>query len=164
MASILTRDVFVWTIGTLCGLHKVHFDAEILLQRFLQPYDLRTLQCAAKALGIHVSVYEVDLRDIHPAVYPVFAILKPQSEQPVATEQSQSIAQSALASRFFGERADNVERISLVLRRRGSNVLLLEPGNIAPRTIPISNFNDIATRQTILFSRVKSQEQLSQML
>ena len=40
--AVLT-EAFVWALESLCRLHRVPFDAELVLKQFPPPYDLPTL-------------------------------------------------------------------------------------------------------------------------
>lgn len=53
----LSSQNFVWAIGGLCALHKVPFDAQLLIRSFVPPYDLTSLQ----ALSLLPTSYPKDL-------------------------------------------------------------------------------------------------------
>ena len=44
----LERDAFLWSLGSLCQLHRQPFDSNLLLQQFPPPYTLASLQHAAQ--------------------------------------------------------------------------------------------------------------------
>ncbi len=48
----LTSDQFVWLAGSICGIHGVPFDAQLLVQRCAPPYDLDLLETALNELGL----------------------------------------------------------------------------------------------------------------
>ena len=45
----------VWAVGSLCALHRIPFDAELLLKHFPPPYTTDTLIHAARALGFRIK-------------------------------------------------------------------------------------------------------------
>jgi subfamily B ATP-binding cassette protein HlyB/CyaB len=53
--AVLT-EAFVWALESLCRLHRVPFDAELLLKQFPPPYDLPTLLRAAQACGLKAGL------------------------------------------------------------------------------------------------------------
>ena len=73
----LGRESFIWAVGSLCALHRIPFDAELLLRRFPPPYDTASLQQAALAYGFKVALETLPVQNIHPAVFPVLALLRP---------------------------------------------------------------------------------------
>jgi subfamily B ATP-binding cassette protein HlyB/CyaB len=53
--AVLT-EAFVWALASLCRLHRVPFDAELVLKQFPPPYDLPTLLRAAQACGLKAGL------------------------------------------------------------------------------------------------------------
>jgi subfamily B ATP-binding cassette protein HlyB/CyaB len=53
--AVLT-EAFVWALESLCRLHRVPFDAELVLKQFPPPYDLATLLRAAQACGLKAGL------------------------------------------------------------------------------------------------------------
>ena len=51
----LTRESFVWLIGSLCRLNRVPFDAALLLQRFPAPHSVRQFREALQSLSFKVG-------------------------------------------------------------------------------------------------------------
>lgn len=49
-------DGFVWALASLCRLHRVPFDPELVLRQFPPPYDLTTLLRAAEACGLKAGL------------------------------------------------------------------------------------------------------------
>jgi len=52
LTHALSTEAAVWLIGSLAGLHRQPFDAELLIQRFAPPWDLPTLIEALAGLGL----------------------------------------------------------------------------------------------------------------
>src|SRR5688572_4505084 len=53
--AVLT-EAFVWALHSLCRLHRVPFDAELVLKQFPPPYDLPTLLRAAEACALKAGL------------------------------------------------------------------------------------------------------------
>lgn len=51
-AEALSADAFGWLVGSLCSLHRIPFDAELLAQRYVPPHTPAQLQQALHELGI----------------------------------------------------------------------------------------------------------------
>ena len=66
MVLSIGRESFVWAVGSLCDLHRVPYDAELLLGRFRSPYDTASLQQAALACDFKVAHH---VNDIHPTFF-----------------------------------------------------------------------------------------------
>jgi len=54
-ASVLTEG-FIWALSSLCRLHRIPFDADLVLKQFPPPYDLATLLRAAQACGLKAGL------------------------------------------------------------------------------------------------------------
>ena len=52
LTHALSTEEAVWLLGSLAGLHRKPFDAELLIKRFAPPWDLPTLIEALAALGL----------------------------------------------------------------------------------------------------------------
>lgn len=152
----LDRDAFVWAIGSLCALHRVPFDAELLLRRFPPPYDIASLQQAIQAYEFKSSLQSLVIQEIHPAAFPVLAILQPVdvANKVVIPEHSPADSQQAATDvQLAPEQALPHYRLALILKADHERVLMLEPGDTAPNTIPVTVFNTLTTGQILLASR-----------
>jgi len=58
-AKALQRDHFVWGLGAMCQLHRVPFDAKLVLQQFPPPYSVERFLHAAKTFGFRAGVTKV---------------------------------------------------------------------------------------------------------
>jgi len=54
--DVVLTDGFVWALASLCRLHRVPFDPELVLKQFPPPYDLPTLLRAAQACGLKAGL------------------------------------------------------------------------------------------------------------
>src|SRR5258705_3588548 len=75
----VSADHFAWVLGALCQVHRLPFDAALLLQQFPPPHQRHNLIEAARALGFTAG--EVTLPD-GKAPTPFIAFLKARPEIP----------------------------------------------------------------------------------
>ncbi len=69
----LTRDAFVWLLGSLCRLHRIPWDPSLVLQQFPPPYSMYSLLDAGGLLSLRFhEVGTADLESSH-AVFPIVA-------------------------------------------------------------------------------------------
>jgi ATP-binding cassette, subfamily B, bacterial HlyB/CyaB len=126
----LHRDDFVWLLGSLCNIHRLPFDARLVLSQYPPPYSTEKLESAAAALGLEQK----------PVVMG--------SKTPISTLPSPFVA----FSRELSEGGDaknavladgemlNPGRASLVIRVDAEKVLLFKSGNQTPITVGIDEF------------------------
>ncbi|PKO24722.1 MAG: ABC transporter [Betaproteobacteria bacterium HGW-Betaproteobacteria-8] len=173
MEQPLSRDAFVWGIASLCNLHCIPFDAELLIRRFPPAYDLGVLLSAIKSFGFKVSLQAGQIQPLHPAVFPILVLLNPpieseSSAEPKAEAREEVRAEDSASSGSTesppeavvgaeAEAADTnaAERIpeyglALVVKTDGERVLLVTQDSPAPKTIPLSEFNTQFSGQIIL--------------
>ncbi|HSA90587.1 MAG TPA: peptidase domain-containing ABC transporter [Burkholderiales bacterium] len=55
-AHCVLTDGFIWALASLCRLHRVAFDPQLILTQFPPPYDLATLLRAAQACGLKAGL------------------------------------------------------------------------------------------------------------
>ena len=160
----LGRESFVWAVGSLCALHRVPFDAELLLRRFPPPYGTASLQQAALAYDFKVALETLAVQDIHPAVFPVLAVLKPTqldnqsnieaNQLTLAANQLQVIAQAEQTDLPPAHTQETPNHnIAIVLKADRERVLMLSPGDAAPQTITIAEYNELATGDIMLATK-----------
>ena len=73
----LSREHFVWLAGSLCQVHRLPFEAALLLQRFPAPHSTQQLLEALRSLGFRTG--RVALRN---ATLPCVAFLKGEAPRP----------------------------------------------------------------------------------
>ena len=65
----------VWALGSIAGLHRKPFDAQLLLQQFPPPYSVASLISAAQALGFDARFGPDKLDRVNRADLPCLAVL-----------------------------------------------------------------------------------------
>jgi len=101
----------LWALASLCGVHRLAFDARLLLQQYPPPLDVGALIHAGSQLGLRIAVREVAARDLRQAPLP------------------------AIALRAEGQ----ATRLALVLSADADSVLVAER-DAAPREVPLREF------------------------
>src|SRR3954471_19426266 len=54
--ELVLTEGFIWALASLCRLHRIPFDADLVLKQFPPPYDLATLLKAAQACGLKAGL------------------------------------------------------------------------------------------------------------
>ena len=103
MVLSIGRESFVWAVGSLCDLHRVPYDAELLLGRFRSPYDTASLQQTALAYDSKDAHQKSPVNDIHPTVFPALAKLKSKELQITQAEYPQETQPKALPKHKFNK-------------------------------------------------------------
>jgi ATP-binding cassette, subfamily B, bacterial HlyB/CyaB len=138
----ISNQNFVWAVGGLCALHKVPFDAQLLIRSLVPPYDLTSLQAAFQSYGFQVGLETLDLHNIHPAVFPILVILKP--DVPVVAPHDSDSEQVDV---------EPEAKLALVLRCDKDRVLWIRSETENPETIEFSTFTAQITGQVLLVSK-----------
>lgn len=138
----LSSQNFVWSIGGLCALHKIPFDAQLLIRSFVPPYDLTSLQSALQSYGFQTGLETLDLHDVHPAVFPVVAILR--ASLPI---------EPLLGPDAKATENEELSNLAIVLKCDKERVLWIKPGTEQPETIDYSEFVAQVTGQVLLASK-----------
>lgn len=126
----LSAAVITWALGSLCRLHRIPFDAKLLLSQFSPPYTLASLQNAALGLGFKVGFKKTSQKNVARLVFPCLGILKPRSTEP--------------------------HSLALIVKADNQRVLHFQPGSDAAQTIPASEFTQHFESQVLLFNRKPS--------
>jgi subfamily B ATP-binding cassette protein HlyB/CyaB len=75
-AGEISAGHFVWLLGALCRLHRMPFDATLLLQQFPPPYERHSLIEAARALGFKAGEIALSAPKLPEAPLPLIAFSK----------------------------------------------------------------------------------------
>src|SRR3954467_13129111 len=54
--ELVLTEGFIWALASLCRLHRIPFDADLVVKQFPPPYDLATLLRAAEACGLKAGL------------------------------------------------------------------------------------------------------------
>lgn len=157
----LSKDAFVWTLGSMCSLSRLPFDPSLLLRKFPPPYDIHHVQQAAQEYGFRVALHNADITSLHQASFPCISFLSAspatnQTTSPPAKQPDQESAQSSSASeeeKLLTQPEVAQHYPALILKVDQQRVLLMVAGDAAPRTMMIEEYRQQATGQVLLFTR-----------
>ncbi len=171
----LEQPDFVWAIGSLCALHHVPFDADLLLQQFPPPYLLEDLLEAAQKLGLRSAV--VDQKHIQPdgaasnpaASSPVHsyylalraASLNTAKELPIDGKQSQLLLppdKSLQANSNKDQPLSEPTHLFLIGKIEHDRVVYFEPGSQQPHIAAWGDFAATINSELIGFVKEDAAE------
>lgn len=76
LACGLDAEELAWAVGSLCRLHRVPFDRQLLLSHIAPPYSWRSLIEAALALGFKCDLRQAAADTVTSWPFPCLAFLK----------------------------------------------------------------------------------------
>jgi subfamily B ATP-binding cassette protein HlyB/CyaB len=78
----LSREHFVWLLGSLCQLNRVPFDPALVLQRFPAPHDARQFIEASRSLGFRTGTMSAALKRVRAMRFPCVGFLRGETPRP----------------------------------------------------------------------------------
>jgi len=108
---------FIWALGSLCRLHQLPFDPELVLKQFPPPYDLATLLRAAEACGLKAGITGAKPEALQALPLPCLGFVRPPIEA-----------------------ANDPAAPALLVRADRDNVLYLLADEQAPRSLSLQEF------------------------
>jgi subfamily B ATP-binding cassette protein HlyB/CyaB len=129
-ADAVLTDGFLWALGSLCRLHRVPFDPELVLKQFPPPYDLATLLRAAQACGLKAGLAGARADALESLPLPCLGFVR-AAGQPANDPTPHTPA--------------------LLVRADGERLLYLLAGENAPRTLARGEFAE-RFQQTVLLA------------
>ena len=91
------RMAFVWALGSLCQLHKIPFDAKLLLQQITPPYNIAGLLNAGQQLGLKIKTQSADVRQLFGLPLPCLALMHPSADKIIAAPSPNSKIEPTLS-------------------------------------------------------------------
>lgn len=137
----LHRDDFVWVLGSLCNIHRLPFDARLLLSQFPPPYAAESIALASDALGLELKQTSVEGTSGYAGLPPPFLAFRRTALSGALKLSSQSDAGSESPA---GQAA-------LVVRVDGEKVLLFRAGSQTPVTTSLGDFGAEHFPDVLLF-------------
>jgi subfamily B ATP-binding cassette protein HlyB/CyaB len=111
LSTPIESDHLLWTLGSLCQLFRVPFDARLILQQFPPPYSMATLCQAAASIGFRLREQLIGRGGVKAYGLPAVALARQGGRAP-----------------------------ALVLKSGADRVLLFQAGSEAPQTMTASQF------------------------
>jgi len=121
----------IWALGSLCALHRIPFDAQLIQKQFPPPYTTDTLIHAARELGFKIKLGESELEALSDLTSPCLAMVKPiEVEEPLV---------EAITPEITEEEAETPQS-----ENEGEEAVILPKGNFVLLT-------DVAPERVVLF-------------
>ncbi|HEU5135390.1 MAG TPA: peptidase domain-containing ABC transporter [Steroidobacteraceae bacterium] len=111
----VTREDFLWVIGSICQMHRVPFDATLISGQFPGPFTTLTILDAATRLGLKCALHEQDAARCENWSFPSVVFMK-------------------------GESDGGALRPALVAAADATRVLLFKPGETTPAVLDRAGF------------------------
>ena len=150
----LRPEVYVWALGSLCQLHRIPFDAQLLLQQHAPPHDLAALLRAAQALGFKSALRRVKAKALAGQALPCIAVLSGGLDAVTGNagpaRQEPSLAEGSATD--TGSDDSNQMVLALILKCESDRVLFFEPGHQTPQLATLAEFTKRFTGQVLLCS------------
>jgi ATP-binding cassette, subfamily B, bacterial HlyB/CyaB len=159
------RTGFVWALGSLCQLHKIPFDANLLLQQITPPYNIAGLLNAGQQLGLKIKAQSTAVTDLTSLPLPSIALMQAQTSEDKTSSESAPTHQpiDRIEPTFTDSDAVSIESIPnnpaparptfslvLILRADQDRVLCIGSGEQNPSLLPVADFAAQYTGQVIL--------------
>ncbi|MGH6885211.1 MAG: ABC transporter transmembrane domain-containing protein, partial [Geminicoccales bacterium] len=122
---------FIWALGSLCRLHQLPFDPQLVLKQFPPPYDLAALLRAAEACGLKAGVTGAKPEGLQALPLPCLGFVRPP-----ATAAANDPASPAL-----------------LIRADSENLLYFLAGEHTPRTLALREFAERFESTLVLAAR-----------
>jgi len=122
----LTSEQFVWSIGSLCQLHRIPFDAKLLIGHFAGPYSMLSLVGAAREVGLKCDLRNESARGCDRWAVPCIALLSQATQAATSDASADAIGSTAC--------------IALVLKVDSERILMFSPGQSAPTVVSRAEF------------------------
>jgi len=134
----LTKDDVLLALASMCRLHRVPFDAALVLREFPPPYTLESLLEAARRLGFAASAREIEPAGVASLGAPAVVVLKPNPDAVPARPDAGPVRTAALA---------------VVLDVTPAGFQLIETGQASPVLIGQTAFADRFDGLVVRFAR-----------
>lgn len=129
----------IWLLGSLCRVHQIPFDAQLLLRQFPPPLTELTLLEAARGLGLRITETKFQAAALAGLPMPCIAFRRDEG----------GVAPSAGTPSMAG-RGQPV----MVVHVEHGQLLYFEPGISEPKRAPIEEITQRFTNRCLLVSRV----------
>ena len=117
----IKERAFLWVLQGLCALHRKPFSPDLAQQQLAAPHTVESLSRAAQAYGFEAALRKAKSEKLHKESFPLIAWLQSTPAEAAAQE--------------------DILTPALILQADAANVLIVEPDDPTPRTIPLSELN-----------------------
>jgi ATP-binding cassette, subfamily B, bacterial HlyB/CyaB len=139
--KILSRDAFFWALQGLCALHRKPFSLDLAHQQLASPYTAGSFVRAAGTYGFDASLRKCKADQLHKESFPLITWLSARGAS-AQVEQASSRAVRDVSDATFTD-ASNKQNATpvLILQADATNVLIIEPNDATPSTIPLTELS-----------------------
>jgi ATP-binding cassette, subfamily B, bacterial HlyB/CyaB len=132
----VAEGAFFWVLQGVCALFRKPFSIELARQQLAFPYSVVLLVNGAQVFGFDAELRKTKAERLKRESFPIIAWLdsKPASTEPEVSESSDGLLKKP---------EENPEKNvipALVLQADALNILVMEPTDASPRTIPLYEF------------------------
>jgi subfamily B ATP-binding cassette protein HlyB/CyaB len=147
----IDTQVALWLLGSLCNLHRIPFDAQLVAQDYPPPYNLGTLIDAARSLGFQAALSRTEGLDWSAAPLPAIAFLNAVPHSP---EASAAVADQ----RPDANDAATIPQTQpiLIIKADAEQLFYFRPGQQAPEILPIAETTAQLASQILFVARPSS--------
>ncbi len=147
----LSDKDFVWILGSLCQMHRLPFDPDLLLQQFPPPYDRTAVLNAIKALDLKAGDRKIRAGELTVLPLPCVAFLRPRKG--VEDPELQTGAATA---------PGQTERIpapkpALIVKASDKGFLYFESGSNTPHQLSLEKFESDFEPEVMLIAKAAAE-------
>ena len=132
----LSQQDMLWLAGSLCQLHRIPFDARLLLGQCPPPHTLAQLIGALGEMGLALKPARLDARTLAGTQLPFIAFEKTADAVPAPAhaQEGDSHADAETAAH------PTLVTLVLIIQSDGERVLFFPAGSNQPQTLPFDEF------------------------
>lgn len=138
--SNIASDVFFWALQALCSINNKPFSLSLAQQQLAAPYSIESLSNALVEYGFEAKIRKIRTEKLYKYPFPLVAWLAPIVQKPDVAGQATIFLEGA-GDEDVAEVAGRVLVPGLILQADSSNVLMIEPGAVSPKTYSLMEFN-----------------------
>ena len=137
----VSEGAFFWILQGICALHRKPFSLELAQQQLAAPHTPESFLRAAEAYGFDATTRKAKPASIHKENFPLIVWLHPKTGAPPGEDD---VAADGIPPPLDVLSSSNPSRQTftpaLVLQADGTHILIIEPDDPAPSTIPLTDF------------------------
>lgn len=103
LQPLAPADTF-WALGSLCNLHRLPFDASLLVRAYPPPHTVATLVDALRGLGCEAVAVALGAAALETLALPAVVFLRDEPPAPGTVDDERPCIRPALVVRIDGER------------------------------------------------------------
>ena len=126
----ISREEFLWALGSLCALHHLPFSAELVARDFPPPVSAPTLISASRALSLRIKRVKVSAKRLERLILPLLVALRPGQ----------------------GAQGERLPSLGIVTAVSDGKVVLFKAGQGTPQIITNAEFDDLSAGSAWLVS------------